>query len=164
MNREQVFQVIDDERIYQDRTYNPKALLTSGQTREVRDLDVTPHLVLLDLYVQKAKIAWNAKGDNVPALQEIAKIAAIAVRALERARWFGSNFRRRITLMPPIHQQSTVWKRKRSLLDRISKALDETGDFNQNITYPWWKASFEIKMTSYPKGRVREAELQPVTL
>lgn len=51
---------------------------------------------------------------------------------------------------------------KAILLDRISKALDETGDFNQNITYPWWRASFEIKMTSYPKAAF-EAELTPVT-
>lgn len=50
---------------------------------------------------------------------------------------------------------------KAVLLDKISKALDETGDFNQNITYPWWKASFEIKMTSYPKAAF-EAELHTV--
>ena len=41
---------------------------------------------------------------------------------------------------------------KAIILDKISKALDETGDFNQNITYPWWKFSFSVKMTSYPKA------------
>lgn len=50
---------------------------------------------------------------------------------------------------------------KAIILDKISKALDETGDFNQNITYPWWKFSFDIKMTSYPKAAF-EAELTPV--
>lgn len=50
---------------------------------------------------------------------------------------------------------------KAIILDKISKALDETGDFTQNITYPWWKFSFEIKMTSYPKAAF-EAELTKV--
>jgi hypothetical protein len=40
---------------------------------------------------------------------------------------------------------------KAIILDKISKALDETGDFSQNITYPWWKFNFSIRMTSYPK-------------
>lgn len=50
---------------------------------------------------------------------------------------------------------------KAVILDKISKALDETGDFNQNITYPWWKFNFSIKMTSYPKFAL-EAEPQVV--
>ena len=85
MNRQQVYGLIDQERNYQDVNYNPDAVLTSGATRRQRDLDVTSHLVLLDLYVTKAKEAWNVKGDNRPALKQIAKLAAIAVRALERA-------------------------------------------------------------------------------
>lgn len=85
MNRTQAYQVIDDERTYQDKAYDPDELLTSGSTRAQRDNDVTSHLVLLDLYLQKAKEAWNVKGDNRPALKQIAKVAAIAVRAMERA-------------------------------------------------------------------------------
>lgn len=85
MNREQVFEVINKEREYQDINYDPNQVLTSGATRLQRDLDVTSHLVLLDIYVQKAKEAWLVKGDNKPALKQIAKVAAIAVRALERA-------------------------------------------------------------------------------
>jgi hypothetical protein len=85
MKREQIYQIIDIEREYQDKNYEPEAVLTSGSTRRQRDLDVTSHLVLLDLYVNKAKVDWNVKGDNRPALKQIAKIAAIAVRALERA-------------------------------------------------------------------------------
>jgi hypothetical protein len=85
MNREQIFNLINDERAYQDRSYNPEETLTSGATRRQRDLDVTSHLILLDLYINKAKVDWNVKCDNRPALKQIAKIAAIAVRALERA-------------------------------------------------------------------------------
>lgn len=85
MTAGQVDVVIATERGYQDFTYNPKEVLSSGVNRAQRDLDVTSHLVLLDEYVAKAKTAWLVKGDNLPALQQIAKIAAIAFRALERA-------------------------------------------------------------------------------
>lgn len=85
LKREEVFKIINDERAYQDRTYDPNEVLSSGQPRGIRDLDVTPHLVMLDLYVRKAQESWNVKGDNRPALQQVAKIAAIATRALERA-------------------------------------------------------------------------------
>ena len=85
MTRAEAYQVIDTERTYQDDTYNPAEKLSSGVTRQERDLDVTSHLVLLDEYVAKAKTAWLAKGDNKPSLKQIAKVAAIAVRALERA-------------------------------------------------------------------------------
>lgn len=85
ISRTEVFAAIEKERAYQDQTYRPDETLSSGQTRQTRDLDVTPHLVLLDLYIQRAKAAWNVKGTNEPALKEILKIAAIAVRAMERA-------------------------------------------------------------------------------
>jgi hypothetical protein len=85
MERSEVFGIVETERTYQDTTYNPDEVLSSGQTRKARDLDVTAHLTLLDIYIDKAKKAWLAKGDNFPALQQIAKVAAIAVRALERA-------------------------------------------------------------------------------
>jgi len=85
MTREEVYKIIDDERAYQDKTYTPTKVLQSGQTRQQRDLDVTAHLVLLDQYIEKAKVAWVTPGTNTPALQQIAKVAAIAVRALERA-------------------------------------------------------------------------------
>ena len=87
MKRSDIYQVIDKEREYQDGFYKPDEKLSNGlgPTRAERDRDVTPHLVLLDLYINKAKEDWNVKGDNRPALKQIAKIAAIAVRALERA-------------------------------------------------------------------------------
>lgn len=87
MTRQEIYTVIDGERAYQDGFYKPDEQLSNGlgPTRRERDRDVTSHLVLLDLYVTKAKEDWNVKGDNRPALKQIAKIAAIAVRALERA-------------------------------------------------------------------------------
>lgn len=85
MTQDQALGLIKAERTYQDSTYQPDETLTSGQTRSERDKDVTAHLVLLDIYLDKAKQAWNLKGSNTPALKQIAKIAAIATRALERA-------------------------------------------------------------------------------
>lgn len=85
LNFKQAVDVVAKERVYQDNTYNANEVLSSGVTRLQRDLDVTSHLVLLDQYIEKAKIAWLTKGDNRPSLKQIAKIAAIAIRALERA-------------------------------------------------------------------------------
>lgn len=92
LTRSEVYQIIDTERQYQDSTYNPTEVLSSGVLRKERDLDVTPGLVLLDSYVRKAQDAWtdskkvnNPSGGHSNALQQVAKIAAIAVRILERA-------------------------------------------------------------------------------
>lgn len=81
---EEVIVMIRNERDYQDAAYDPSEIVGSGLTRLQRDQEVTPHLILLDLYVQKAKDAWNKRGGNVQALRELVKIAAIAVRAIER--------------------------------------------------------------------------------
>jgi hypothetical protein len=84
--RDQVYQLIDTERAYQDATYNPHEVLSTGVTRLQQDLDVTPGILMLEEYNGKARAAWVArKGSDLPALQQIAKIAAIAVRILERA-------------------------------------------------------------------------------
>ena len=90
LSRFEVFDLVERERQYQDTNYDPRQLLSSGQSRGQRDLDVTPGLVLLDSYVRKAQDAWtdNKKIGNdgsLIALQNVAKIAAIAVRILERA-------------------------------------------------------------------------------
>lgn len=85
MTREQALKVVIGEREYQERTFDPNEVMSSGVTRGQRDLDVTSHMVLLDAYVEKAKSAWVPKGSNLSALQQIAKVAAIALRALERA-------------------------------------------------------------------------------
>lgn len=87
LTRSDVYGIIDTERRYQDSMHNPHEILSSGQTRAQRDLDVTPGLVLLESYVQKAQTVWTDRGSigSFMALQQIAKIAAIAVRILERA-------------------------------------------------------------------------------
>lgn len=86
LSREQVYGLIDTEREYQDGNYMPYQITSSGLTRRERDLEVAPGLTMLSAYVRKAEDARvNVKGDSTPSLQQIAKIAAIAVRILERA-------------------------------------------------------------------------------
>lgn len=86
MTREQVFEIINQERAFQDEVFDPEGVVSSGQTRAQRDTNVAPGILTLDCYVEKAKAAWlHTKGDNLPALQQVAKLAAIAVRILERA-------------------------------------------------------------------------------
>jgi hypothetical protein len=86
LSREQVYNLIDTEREYQDYNYQPNSVTTSGLTRRERDLEVGPGLTMLSAYVRKAEDAWvNTKGDATPSLQQIGKLAAIAVRILERA-------------------------------------------------------------------------------
>jgi hypothetical protein len=50
---------------------------------------------------------------------------------------------------------------KAVFLDQISKAMDESGEFNGNLSYPWVKWDFSLKFTSYPKFAV-DSELQEV--
>ena len=86
LTRKEVYTLVDNERAYQDRTYKPDEVESSGQKRSDRDLDVAPGILMLQAYVHKAEIAWvDSKTDNLPALRQVAKIAAIAVRILERA-------------------------------------------------------------------------------
>jgi hypothetical protein len=86
MTREQVFELINREREYQSQSYVPDERISSGLTRRERDAEVSPGILMLEAYVRKATDAWvNTKGSNTPALQQVAKIAAIAVRILEQA-------------------------------------------------------------------------------
>ncbi len=84
MRFDEAIAVVSRERVYQDKTYDPDQVLSSGLTRRQRDMEITSHLVLLDQYVEKAKAAWLPAGNSTAALKEVAKIAAIAIRALER--------------------------------------------------------------------------------
>lgn len=87
LTRQQVYELIDRERQHQDSTYDPNFILTSGLTRQQRDREVSPGILMLEGYARKATSAWidTKNGNNLPALQEVAKIAAIAVRVLERS-------------------------------------------------------------------------------
>jgi hypothetical protein len=86
LTREQVFQLIETERAYQDSTYKPDEFTSTGLTHALRDKEAAPGILMLEAYIRKAADAWvNTKGDSTPALQQVAKIATIAVRILERA-------------------------------------------------------------------------------
>lgn len=87
MTREQVFGLVDAERLYQDRAFNPELETSCGQTRRQRDLNPAPGVLMLEEYVEKARRAWvdDRESDDLPALQQVAKVAAIAVRILEQA-------------------------------------------------------------------------------
>ncbi len=77
MNRAEVFAVIDKERVYQDTLWPRDEDAAKMYTY------LAPHLLLLEEYVAKARTAWVTNGPEAPALKQIAKLAAIAVRALE---------------------------------------------------------------------------------
>lgn len=84
MTREKAFEIVNLERAYQDGFVPEGETVGSGITRADRDKEVPPHILLLEAYAAKARDAWMIKGSNKQALQQIAKVAAIAVRALER--------------------------------------------------------------------------------
>jgi hypothetical protein len=43
---------------------------------------------------------------------------------------------------------------KAIILDRISKELDDSGEFSPNLSYPWIKWDFQVRVTTYPKHPV----------
>lgn len=82
INRRLVYDVIDDERDYQDNRWpgnNPLSEtfgVTDGHT-------VGGSLLMIEEYCLRARKAWNdSLGDN-ETLHHLRKIAAIAVRAME---------------------------------------------------------------------------------
>ena len=87
MSREEVFGIINRERTYQDRKFDPTEPTTCGLLRQQRDLCPAPGILLIEEYALQARKAWvdDRSGDDLPALQQVAKIAAIAVRILEQA-------------------------------------------------------------------------------
>lgn len=87
LSREEVYFLLNAERRYQDIQYDPNVELAPNITRGDFDLEPTPGIVLLDLYVQKAKSKWARQGvtGNLQSLQHVAKVAAIAIKILERA-------------------------------------------------------------------------------
>lgn len=87
LNREEVFGIINTERDYQDSMFPREGEDGNGVTRKVRDLSPAPGILMLEEYAEKARRAWvdDRKADPLPALQQVAKLAAIAVRILENA-------------------------------------------------------------------------------
>jgi hypothetical protein len=73
LSREQVFGILDKERRYQDSLWPPH----DGQKN-------TQHtLTTLQVYLRKAEDAWIVDKYEVKTWQQLAKIAAVIVRALE---------------------------------------------------------------------------------
>lgn len=75
MDRVQVFELIDSERSYQD-SLSPDR--TDGHQHSVGE-----ELVLMDVYLRRALDAWVDNAGDASALNEIRKVAAIAVRCIE---------------------------------------------------------------------------------
>lgn len=75
MERRKVYELIDGERSYQD-TLPPSR--TDGVPHTVGD-----YLVMLDCYLRRAKDDWTNNAGNEQALDEIRKIAGIAVHCME---------------------------------------------------------------------------------
>ena len=75
MTREQVFELINGERDYQNKL-GPER--TDGSDKTVGD-----YLTMLRCYLRKAEDAWTDNAGCEPALDQIRKVAAIAVRCME---------------------------------------------------------------------------------
>ena len=73
LTREQVFQIIDRERNYQDNLWPPH----DGHKNSEHCL------TSVQCYLRKAEDAWIASKSEVTTWQQLAKIAAIITRALE---------------------------------------------------------------------------------
>jgi hypothetical protein len=88
LTQDQAIELIKQERAYQDSTFDPTEKLPSGVTIAERDLELTSHLIMLKSYIDDAIDGWTwdyKRGtDEVNVLQQIAKIGAISVRALEK--------------------------------------------------------------------------------
>lgn len=74
-NRLEVYAAIDAERDYQN-SLGPDR--TDGNQHTVGD-----YLIMLDRYVRKAQDEWTDRAGNTSALDQIRKIAGIAVRCME---------------------------------------------------------------------------------
>jgi uncharacterized protein (DUF934 family) len=74
MNRQEVFEIINTERNYQDNLWPPH----NGHKNSEHCL------VSLQAYLRKAEDAWITSSNNgIGVWQQLAKMAAIIVRALE---------------------------------------------------------------------------------
>lgn len=75
MNQTEVFKIVDGERTYQESLGSDR---TDGRNRTVGD-----ELVLMDVYLRRAFDAWADYAGDTAALEQIRKVAAIAVRCME---------------------------------------------------------------------------------
>ncbi len=78
MTRDEVYDLINEERDYQDSLGSDR---TDGRTHTVGE-----ELVLMQVYLQRALAEWANNPGDLYALKEIRKVAALAVRCLENAK------------------------------------------------------------------------------
>lgn len=78
LSRKDVFSIVDEERIFQDKM--------RPSTHHEGNASVPAHLLLMQEYLQRAITSWtNYRGMAVvEALDEIRKVAALAVRCMEQ--------------------------------------------------------------------------------
>jgi hypothetical protein len=82
MDRKDIFEVINRERDYEDGLWPRDDHEAVGQYKWV-----APHMLLLEEYVGGMRTKWKNSRDELDCVREIAKIAAIAVRALEEVKY-----------------------------------------------------------------------------
>lgn len=78
MKRTEVYDIIESERLYQEEYVRKDPSRCDGQKRTVCD-----YLVLLDHYTRKAQDTWVERPGYENALDEVRKVAALAVACLE---------------------------------------------------------------------------------
>lgn len=77
MKRKKVYKMIDEERDYQD------SLCKDTFRHSESDRSVPAELLMLKVYIDKASEDWTKNHGDIPALHQVRKIAALAVRCLE---------------------------------------------------------------------------------
>jgi hypothetical protein len=76
MTRDEVYEIINEERAYQD--------VLSADRTDGTDKTVGEYIVMLQYYLDKAVEMWTMKPGTLPAMDQVRKIAAIAVRCMEQ--------------------------------------------------------------------------------
>jgi hypothetical protein len=80
LDRIEVYRLIDGERDYQDNLASHKGWVEGDRTPAKSAADF---ITLLDVYVNRAKVAYADNSGDEPALDVIRKIAGIAVHCME---------------------------------------------------------------------------------
>jgi hypothetical protein len=77
-SRYHVYEAVDSERNYQDKMWSENA------PADPRALSIGEDILLIEEYCAKARLAWSKEmRPELTALEEIRKIAGIAVRCME---------------------------------------------------------------------------------
>jgi len=139
LTREQVYQLIDGERAYQDSLPPTR---TDGSRKTVSD-----YVMMLRTYVGRAMNAWADHAGIVPCLDVVRKIAGIAVRAMEE---HGCPLRDGGKFFPPATRMA------------VQTAIDAERDYQNNGPMGWTHAHDEAHTVSdwllFIDNRLRRAE------